>query len=289
MKNKFHYYFCGLTMGAVDVIPGVSGGTIAFILGIYPRLLNAIEAFNLDFLKLLLRFRLREAFDLIPWAFLLPLLAGIGTSIFSLARVVTYVLATWPITIWSFFFGLIVASSLHLGKGLNLGKVTTWAALAAGAVAGWLIGGAGVTDIGQSLPIYFISAFIAICAMILPGISGAFVLVLLGQYAHVIRAVAELNFPVLIVFALGCACGLMTFARVVNRLLQYAPNAVMAVLTGLMLGSLRTIWPWKINNFPTLPQAFNSDVAVALSLCLAGMVLPAGVVALARIKQRSRR
>lgn len=288
MKNKFHYYFCGLTMGAVDVIPGVSGGTIAFILGIYPRLLNAIEAFNLDFLKLLLRFRLREAFDLIPWAFLLPLLAGIGTSIFSLARVVTYVLATWPITIWSFFFGLIVASSLHLGKGLNLGKVTTWAALAAGAVAGWLIGGAGVTDIGQSLPIYFISAFIAICAMILPGISGAFVLVLLGQYAHVIRAVAELNFPVLIVFALGCACGLMTFARVVNRLLQYAPNAVMAVLTGLMLGSLRTIWPWKINNFPTLPQAFNSDVAVALSLCLAGMVLPAGVIALARIKQRSR-
>lgn len=276
-------------MGAVDVIPGVSGGTIAFILGIYPRLLNAIEAFNLDFLKLLLRFRLREAFDLIPWAFLLPLLAGIGTSIFSLARVVTYVLATWPITIWSFFFGLIVASSLHLGKGLNLGKVSTWVALAAGAVAGWLIGGAGVTDIGQSLPIYFISAFIAICAMILPGISGAFVLVLLGQYTHVIRAIAELNIPVLIVFALGCACGLMTFARVVNRLLNYAPNAVIAVLTGLMLGSLRTIWPWKVNNFPALPQAFNSDVAVALGLCLAGVTLPAGVAALARFKQKSRR
>lgn len=285
MKSKFHYFFCGLAMGAADVVPGVSGGTIAFITGIYPRLLNAIESFNLDFFKLALRLRLREAFALIPWTFLLPLLAGIATSIFSLARAVTYALTTWPITIWSFFFGLIVASILHLGKELRLGGATTWLGLAAGAVCGWLIGGAGVTDIGQSLPIYFVSAFIAICAMILPGISGAFILVLLGQYAHVIRAVATLDIPVLLVFALGCACGLMTFARVLNRLLKHYPNAVMAVLTGLMLGSLRTIWPWKADNLPALPPGFDTDVAVGLALCLAGMALPTGLAALGRRKR----
>ncbi|MCC8193915.1 MAG: DUF368 domain-containing protein [Deltaproteobacteria bacterium] len=282
MKSGLRYFLCGLAMGAADVVPGVSGGTIAFISGIYPRLLSAIEAFNLDFFKLVLRFRLREAIALIPWAFLLPLLAGIATSIFSLARGVTYALAVWPVTVWSFFFGLIVASILHLGKGLNLTGATTWLGLAAGAAIGWLIGGAGATDIGQSLPVYFISAFIAICAMILPGISGAFVLVLFGQYAHVIRAVATLDIPVLLVFALGCVCGLMTFARVLGRLLRHYPNAVMAVLTGLMLGSLRTIWPWKIGNFPALPPAFDADVVVGLALCLAGMAVPAGLAAVAR-------
>lgn len=281
MKSTSRYFLCGMAMGAADVVPGVSGGTIAFITGIYPRLLQAIEAFNLDFFKLALRFRLREAFALIPWAFLLPLLAGIATSIFSLARIVTYALATWPITVWSFFFGLIAASILHLGKELKLNSATTWAALAAGTAFGWLIGGASSVDIGQSLPIYFGSACIAICAMILPGLSGAFILVLLGQYAHVIRAVAALDLPVLLVFALGCVCGLMTFARVLNRLLKHYPNAVMAALTGLMIGSMRTIWPWKVNNLPALPPAFDSDVAVGLVLCLAGMALPAVLAAVA--------
>ncbi len=285
MKSKLHYFLCGLGMGAADVVPGVSGGTIAFITGIYPGLLRAIEAFNLDFFKLLLRFRPRQAFALIPWAFLLPLMAGIATSIFSLARGVTYALAVWPITIWSFFFGLIAASILHLGRELELGKAATWLGLAAGALSGWLISGASAVDIGQSLPIYFLSAFIAICAMILPGISGAFILVLLGQYAHVIRAVATLDIRVLLVFALGCACGLMTFARVLNRLLAYYPNTVMAVLTGLMLGSMRTIWPWKSGNLPAPPPAFNADVVVAILLCLAGMALPIGLAALARRKR----
>ena len=284
MKSRLHYYFCGLAVGTADLVPGISGGTIAFILGIYPRLLNAIEAFNLEFFKRVLRFRLREASTLIPWAFLLPLLVGVATSIFSLARAVTYILATWPITIWSFFFGLMLSSILHLGKSLEPGRAVTWLGFVAGAACGWLIGGASVTDIGQSLPIYFISGFIAICAMILPGISGAFILVLLGQYAHVIQAVATLDIPVLSVFAFGCVCGLMTFARVLNRLLAYSPNVVMAVLTGLMLGSLRTIWPWKYENFPVLPPAVNSDVAIGAVLCLLGLALPLGLALLARRK-----
>ena len=281
MDNKVRTFFCGLAMGAADVVPGVSGGTIAFIMGIYPRLLNSIETFNLRFFKLALRLRLREALPLIPWGFLLPLVFGIGISIFSLARAVTYALETWPTVIWSFFFGLILASILLLGRELKLPRPGTWVALACGAAFGWLIGAAGSVDIGQSLPIFFASGFIAICAMILPGISGAFVLVLLGQYPHVIRAVSELDFPVIIVFSLGCACGIMTFARVLNRLLAAFPNAVTAVLTGIMIGSLRTIWPWRAAEGLYLPEALNMDVLIGLSCCAVGMAIPVVLTAVA--------
>ena len=274
MKHMLRYFFCGLAMGAADVVPGVSGGTIAFITGIYPRLLGAIEAFNLRFFSLALRLRLKEAFSLIPWDFLLPLLAGIGLSIFSLARAVTYALAAWPVSIWSFFFGLIVASIVLLGKELRLARPSTWLFLALGAFSGWLISIASSVDIGQSLPIFFASGFIAICAMILPGISGAFVLVLLGQYTHVIRAVAELNLPVLVVFALGCVCGIMSFARVVNWMLRRFPDAVMAALTGLMAGSLRAIWPWRSGDAITLPMEFNREVTISLLCCLIGVAIP---------------
>lgn len=284
MNGKLRTFLCGLAMGAADVVPGVSGGTIAFITGIYPRLLGAIESFNLEFFSLALRLRLREAFALIPWAFILPLLAGIAISIFSLARAVTYVLVTWPIIIWAFFFGLMVASILHLGKELRLGMPSTWIGLFLGTLGGWLIGGAPTADMGQSLPMYFFSGFIAICAMILPGISGSFILVLLGQYTRVIKAVAELDFSILIVFALGCICGLMSFARILNLMLKVYPNAIMAVLTGLMLGSLRTVWPWKSGTLPALPPAFDSEVMIGLVVCLVGMAVPLGLAALANRK-----
>jgi len=286
MKHMLRYFFCGLAMGAADVVPGVSGGTIAFITGIYPRLLGAIEAFNLRFFSLALRLKLKEAFGLIPWDFLLPLLAGIGLSIFSLARAVTYALAVWPVSIWSFFFGLIVASIVLLGKDLRLARPSTWLFLALGALAGWLISIASGVDIGQSLPIFFASGFIAICAMILPGISGAFVLVLLGQYTHVIRAVAELNIPVLVVLALGCACGIMSFARVVNWMLRRFPDAVMAALTGLMAGSLRAIWPWRSGDTITLPMELNREVGLSLLCCLIGVAIP---LILSRVAARDAR
>ncbi len=282
MNGIVRFFLCGLAMGAADVVPGVSGGTIAFITGIYPRLLNAIEAVNLRFGKLLLHLRLREALALIPWGFLLPLLAGIGVSIFSLAKAVTYALGTWPIIIWSFFIGLIAASIALLGKELKPGEPSTWVSLLLGAACGWLISSAGAVDIGRGLPIFFASGFIAICAMILPGISGAFILVLLGQYPHVIKAVAELEYSVLTVFALGCLCGIMTFARVLNRLLKRFPNPVMAFLTGLMAGSLRSIWPWKNGSALGLPPALDADVFVALCCALFGMLVPVVLTALTR-------
>lgn len=281
MNDKLRYLFCGLAMGAADVVPGVSGGTIAFITGIYPRLLHAIESFNFTFIKRLLNFKFREAFALIPWTFLIPLLCGIALSIFTLAKGVTYALHTWPITIWSFFFGLIVASIFILSKGLQGSWASTWIGLAAGALVGWWIGGANTMDIGQGLHIYFASGFIAICAMILPGISGAFILVLLGQYTRIIQAVADFDFMVLAVFATGCALGIMTFARILNRLLTRYPNGMTAVLTGLMAGSLRTVWPWKEGSMPALPP-LSTELAIAAALCLFGMAIPIVLTLLAK-------
>lgn len=288
MKSKLHYFFCGLAMGAADVVPGVSGGTIAFIVGIYPRLLNAIEAFNLRFFTLALRFRLKEAFALIPWAFLLPLLTGIALSIFSLARTVTHALETWPHIMWSFFFGLILASIILLSKDLKLRTASTWLGLTLGAAFGWWVGGATSVEIGTSLPIFFVSGFIAICAMILPGISGAFVLVLLGQYSHVIKAVAEFDVPVLIVFALGCALGLMSFARVLNHLLKKFPSGIVATMTGIMAGSLRTIWPWKIEGALALPPAIDAAFALALVFFVIGVMLPMALTKIAEYKAKKR-
>lgn len=274
MKDILRTFFCGLAMGAADVVPGISGGTIAFITGIYPRLLDAIEAFNMRFFSLLMRLRLREALACIPWDFLLPLLCGIGISIFSLAKAVTYALTAWPIVIWSFFFGLIIASIGLLARELKMGVPNTWFMLILGAAIGWFIGGAQSVDIGRSLPIFFLSGFIAICAMILPGISGAFILVLLGQYPHVIQAVADLDIVILAVFALGCACGILSFARVLNRLLKWYPNAIMAFLTGLMAGSLRAVWPWRAENIPVLPPEVNQDVLIGFLVCCVGMAIP---------------
>lgn len=274
MNDKLRYLLCGLAMGAADVVPGVSGGTVAFITGIYPRIFQAVESVNAEFFKRLFGFRFREAFAQIPWGFLVPLLCGIATSIFSLAKSVTYALHVWPVTIWSFFFGLIVASIVLLGKDLRLERAATWIALAAGAAAGWFISGASAVDIGQSLPMYFASGFIAICAMILPGISGAFILVLLGQYSHVIQAVSDLNISVLAVFALGCVLGITTFARVLNRLLTQFPNIITSVLTGLMAGALRAVWPWREGVMPVMPSGLDAEVATGAALCLLGMAIP---------------
>ncbi len=281
MKETLLIFLRGLAMGAADVVPGVSGGTIAFITGIYPRLLNAIRAFDGHFAKLLLKGRFREAMARIPWSFLLPLVAGIGCSIFSLAKLVIYLLHQHAISVWSFFFGLILASIALLLLDVRARKIRSrafWPMLAFGALcAWWLSGGNSNTLANPGLLLYFAAAFVAICAMILPGISGAFILVLLGMYPHVMRAVADFNLPVLVVFALGCVCGLLCFARVLSWLFNNVPIGTLAFLIGLMAGSLRAVWPWKDGVWPALPPALDSGVALAALCCLAGIALPLAI------------
>lgn len=274
MKNILRYLLCGLAMGGADMVPGVSGGTIAFITGIYQQLLDGIQAFDLTFFRLLFRGRLRQALNRIPWSFLLPLAAGIACSIFSLAKLVLFLLHAYPVIVWSFFFGLIVASIVMLFRDLGHRGPSVWAAFAVGTSFAWWLTGAEAVHMGQNPPMLFLAGFIAICAMILPGISGAFILVLLGQYQYVLTAVATLNLSVLFLFALGCVCGLLLFARILNFCLHRYHTITLAVLIGVMAGSLRTVWPWKDANLPALPPSMGTETAVAVVCCLAGLCLP---------------
>lgn len=283
MKHVLRYLLCGMAMGAADVVPGVSGGTIAFITGIYQPLLDAIQSVDGNFFRLFFQGRFLQALRRIPWAFLLPLLAGIACSIFSLAKLVLYLLHTYPVGVWSFFFGLIVASIVLLFRDLGHGGWQEWLSFAVGAVFAWGLSGAEAVSMSQTPLMLFVAGFIAICAMILPGISGAFILVLLGQYQYVLSAVATLNLPILAVFALGCVCGLLIFARVLNMCLHRWHDATLALLIGIMAGSLRTVWPWKEGGMPAPPPSDVSEVLLAALCCAAGLCLPLFVSALPRL------
>lgn len=244
MQNPFLLFAKGVAMGAADVVPGVSGGTIAFISGIYDELLRSIAAVPTA-LRELLRGNLRQAWRTANANFLLVLLSGVLFSVFSLARLITWLLEHQPIPIWSFFFGLIVVSTWLVGREISRWNWTSWLSLVLGALFAWWITVAAPMQWGHdSLSLFFAGA-IAICAMILPGISGSFLLVLMGLYGFVLDAVKSFDLAVLAVFAAGCACGLLSFARLLSWLLKHLRNLTLTFLTGLMLGSLNKVWPWK--------------------------------------------
>jgi putative membrane protein len=274
MRKILHYFSCGLAMGAADVVPGISGGTIAFILGIYYKLLDGIKAFDLEFARLLLSGRFRAALGRIPWSFLVPLALGIACSVFSLARTIIHLLETYPTAIWSFFFGLIVSSLVLVARTIPFKGLVNILPFLAGFGFAWGLTGLEAVSAEPTMPIYFFSAFVAVCALLLPGISGASVLVLLGQYHHVIQAVAVLDWPVLIVFTSGCVCGMLSFARVVSAFLRRFPVSGTSLMIGLMLGSLRIVWPWQADGCPSWPPALDAAAGLALACCLLGMALP---------------
>lgn len=235
----------GLLMGAADIVPGVSGGTVAFITGIYDQLLDSLRAVDLEFLARLSRLDIAGAWQHINGRFLLALLLGIATSIFSLAQLVSWVLEHHPVPLWAFFFGLILASALVL-----LREVDNWSVpkvlclLSAGAVAVF-IALSPVISLEMGLAGVFLAGFLAVCAMILPGISGSFILVLLGMYSTTLVALKSLDLVFILVFVIGAGCGLLCFSRLLHWLLQRFHQGTMAVLTGFLFGSLLVVWPWK--------------------------------------------
>ncbi|WP_185266309.1 DUF368 domain-containing protein [Halopseudomonas xiamenensis] len=234
-----------MAMGAADVVPGVSGGTIALIAGIYERLLAAISACTPDKLLWLLRGRVREAWRAIDGTFLVSLLAGVLTSIAAFANLIGYLLEAHPELIWSFFFGLILVSVYVVGREVRRWNIWTALLVLLGAVFAYMITVAGPLQWSAAPLMIFLAGAIAICAMVLPGISGSFVLVLLGLYATILGAVRSFDLALLAVFALGCVVGLLSFSRLVSWLLQHARSATMALATGLLIGSLNKVWPWK--------------------------------------------
>lgn len=245
MKVEWLVFAKGMLMGAADIVPGVSGGTIAFITGIYARLLTAVKNVAPAFFRLLKQRDLSEFVRACDLVFLSTLLAGIVVSIVSFARIITWLLENHPIPLWSFFFGLIIASILIIGREVNFRSLNTYICLFVGAAFALFISRSGAVQLEPSLMAAFISGAIAICAMILPGISGSFILVLLGTYGFVIGALKDAQMDVVGLFCLGCLVGLLSIANVLSWAFRVYPNPVMAFLTGIMIGALEKVWPWK--------------------------------------------
>lgn len=235
----------GMAMGAADVVPGVSGGTIALIAGIYEELIFSIKSINLKALKLLFAGKLAAFWKAINGNFLLSVLLGIVISIFSLSKGLTFLLHHYPILVWSFFFGLIIASAIYVAQTIKTWNVGAVVAGIAGIVIAYFITVISPTEANTSWIYIFFSGVIAICAMILPGISGSFILVLLGMYQFILGAVVDLNIPVLLVFVAGAAIGIIGFSNVLSWLLRKYHTLTIALLAGFMVGSLNKIWPWK--------------------------------------------
>jgi putative membrane protein len=235
----------GMGMGAADVVPGVSGGTIAFIAGIYEELVNSIKSINLNALKLFFSGKFAAFWKAINGNFLLAVVLGIGISIFSLAKGLEYLLHHYPILVWSFFFGLILASAIYVGGSIKKWKAGTIIAGIAGVVVAYFITAISPAEANITWFFIFISGSIAICAMILPGISGSFILVLLGMYEFILGAVSDLNIPVLLVFIAGALIGIIAFSNLLSWLIKNYHNFTIATLTGFMIGSLNKVWPWK--------------------------------------------
>lgn len=238
--------FKGMAMGAADVVPGVSGGTIAFISGIYDELLASINAINLKLFKVLKDKGLAKVWEVVNGNFLLALLFGILISVVSLAKMLSLLLNHYPILVWSFFFGLVVASILYVGKQINQWKFGTFLSLVIGALIAYFISQMQpVTGASPTVFYLILSGALAICAMILPGISGAFILVLLGMYQIVLTAVHERELNKIFLLGLGAVIGLLTFSRLLKYILETYRNSTLALLTGFIIGALNKIWPWK--------------------------------------------
>lgn len=235
----------GMAMGAADVVPGVSGGTIAFITGIYDELLHSLQQLNLKALVILKQEGFASAWRYINGGFLLAVFAGILLSLKTFAEIITLALDAYPILVWAFFFGLVLASIVYFALQEKGWRWQHWLACAGGAAIVFGISLASPAQLPGYWWMLFLGGFIAICAMILPGISGSFLLLLMGLYPVFLRAISDLDWVALASFGAGCLCGLLSFSRVLAWLLDNYRKATMAVLIGFLVGSLNVTWPWK--------------------------------------------
>lgn len=299
MRKYILTFFKGIAMGAADVIPGVSGGTIAFLTGIYSELLNSIKSINFNAVKLLLTGKFAEFSKAVNLKFLLAVASGILISIFSLARLMQYLLVNHPIPLWSFFMGLIAASAIFVLREIGKWKFVHIVSLLAGIVIAAYICLVSPSQTTEEYWFIFISGAIAICAMILPGISGSFILLLMGKYAFIMKAVTDFNIPVLATFAVGAILGIIAFSHFLTWLLKKYYKPTICVLAGFMIGSLVKVWPWKkvldeashIDR-PIFPGHFetltgqSSELFLAVLFTLIGISLVFGIEFIAKAMKK---
>lgn len=290
LRENVGIFLKGLGMGAANVIPGVSGGTIALITGIYPRIIQALRhASQPDTVKGLVTGSFRSSWQRMDGGFLVVLGFGVLFSILTLARGFDFLLENYEVPTMAFFFGLVAISVPQVGQTVEKWNATTIASLLLGTAVALGLAFIAPSEPNPSFVYLIICGVAAICSMVLPGLSGSFVLMLMGNYVLVIRAIKEFDFSVIIPMALGCGVGLLGFVQILGWALKKAPNAVISLMTGFVLGSLLTIWPWKVAHFheveiagqpklvPTgyswdLPQQFGGEFFAALALMVGGAV-----------------
>ena len=276
----------GMAMGAADVVPGVSGGTIAFISGIYEELLNSISSFNLSLFSVLKNEGFKKVWKMVNGRFLLALFIGIFISVLSLAKLIENLLENHPILIWSFFFGLVLASIIYIAKQIKTWSIKCYLYLIFGLIFAYYITTLNPVISQNSSPWFlFLAGMIAICAMILPGISGSFILVLLGAYKPILNAINTKDFFSIIIFMAGAILGLLTFSRVLKWLFSKYKNYTLALLIGFIAGSLNKIWPWKETiswrtNSKGIEVPFNTTSVSPLSFDGDSKLLMAGLLAI---------
>lgn len=284
----------GMAMGAADVVPGVSGGTIAFISGIYEELLNSISSFNFSLINVFKNEGFKSVWIKVNGNFLVSLFVGILISVLSLAKLIESMLENHPIVIWSFFFGLVLASIIYMGKQITKWTKGSFLCLILGAILAFYITTLNPMVSANSSPWFlFLVGMIAICAMILPGISGSFILVLLGAYKPVLNALNTKDFVSIIIFLVGAILGLLSFSRILKWLFSTYKNYMLATLTGFIIGSLNKIWPWKetiswrtnskgievpFNTASVSPFSFEGDNQLLISIFL--MLIGFGLIIL---------
>ncbi|MGA1226889.1 MAG: DUF368 domain-containing protein [Tamlana sp.] len=289
LKDYLIISFKGLAMGAADAVPGVSGGTIAFISGIYEELIQTISNVNISLFKTLLNKGFKPFWKTLNGNFILALLSGIIISFVSFMKLAKYLLEYHPVLIWSYFFGLIVASIYFVGKQITKWNMATIVSLIAGTSIAFYISKLPSMATNESPWFLFIAGAIAICAMILPGISGSFILIIIGAYKTLSDAIHDFDFKKIIIFAGGAIIGLLSFSHVLKWLFKNYHNATLALLTGFIFGSLNKVWPWKktltwrINSngiktpllqesvFPSLFEG-NNQILFALALIILGFL-----------------
>ena len=298
MKRSFKEYIIislkGMAMGAADVVPGVSGGTIAFISGIYEELLNSISSFNFSLINVFKNEGFKSVWIKVNGNFLVSLFVGILISVLSLAKLIESMLENHPIVIWSFFFGLVLASIIYIGKQITKWTKGSVLCLILGAILAFYITTLNpMVSVNSSPWFLFFAGMIAICAMILPGISGSFILVLLGAYKPVLNALNTKDFVSIIIFLVGAVLGLLSFSRILKWLFSTYKNYTLATLTGFIIGSLNKIWPWKetiswrtnskgmevpFNTASVSPFSFEGDNQLLISIFL--MLIGFGLIIL---------
>lgn len=291
LRENLLLWIKGICMGSADIVPGVSGGTVALITGIYSQLLLAIQSVARCSLKSLFRFELKTLLSEIHLRFLLILLFGILTAILSLSRIMHHLLIQYPVLTWSLFLGLIGASVLIIGRKIEnkLGNGGIFVLI--GTVIAYFVVSMIPVQTPEALWFIFLSGMIAICAMILPGLSGAFLLLILGKYSYITGILKDPfhldHLLIILVFVSGCLVGILSFSRVLNYTFSKYPNQTLALLTGFMLGSLKKIWPWKevlesttirgkvhvLQEQNVLPHEFNGEFFLACGLMILGFLL----------------